>query len=160
MECRKPLVRRRQPPPLGDVLNVLRLTAEQQVTLIALSFRMEGFDVHWNGHHTVRCTGGKGLCLAHSKQLPLRWVGYIHCYISGEGTECALEVTPEAGTKIFGWEEQGNSLRGQLLFVHRARKHKRSPLVVHLKGTVDNVELLPPAKSIEPTFLRLYKVES
>ena len=145
-----------KPPPLGDVLHVERIDGSTVMTCVILSEKPDQYITHWNGRKTIRCRVPKELCEGCQKLMPTRWVGFLHCTNSELRGNFALELTPHAGHQCEAWLEEHSSLRGVLAVVTRLRKTKKSPLNLAFTGFMEGLEGLPPARSTEPTALRLY----
>jgi hypothetical protein len=160
MEARPRWSRNDEPPAPGPVLNVTRVGATDSFTVVVLSHKWSGFNLHWNpvNKRHIFCTIGDpaGECEGHDKKMPFDWSCFLH--VTGRdlvGNE-ALQLTEHGCNQLKKLLTLHGTLRGMILHVARTRKTLRSPVGITLIGVMEGLDGLPKERKLDATAERLY----
>lgn len=151
------LNRSNRPPERGPELFVRRLKANEQIQVVILSDKIDGFLSHWTGTVSVPCTQPVEECEGHLAGFPARWRGYLHVMNLLDGKDFFLELTKGAQDQMEIQLESESSWRGLRIFVKRMGGDA-SRLKVDIQAPWERVtnKPLPPAKDPENSLARLY----
>lgn len=140
---------------------VKRLRASEEVAVVVLSDKMDGFISHWTGSVSIPCVEPADECDGCSKSLPTRWRGYLHCLDLHSGKEYYLEVTRGAYEQIALQLECEQGYRGMRLQIRRMAGDQ-SRLKVQINAPWDKLtnKPLPAYQDPEASLLGLYRKNS
>jgi hypothetical protein len=141
------------------VTPIRKIGATDQVTVVILSPRIQGFNTHWDGDHTEPCLVGDSLCRLCLKKVPRKWTGFLHCFDETTREHCFIELTDFAWERLKKLAADYPSCRGLKVCFVRERKTIRSPVKATILGLEPAHRIQSPERRVEPTLRRIWGLE-
>jgi len=149
-------VREDNPSPASSVVKVQKIGATDTLVGSITSEVIEGYYTHWWGGRTVPHVKGEGLCSPCLAKIGMRWAGFIHLAIPGNGRGVWVELTLTARDELKKFLEKGEALRGLHVSITREGRRLRAPLQFQRLGRVSDTTKLIRCPELRPTLDRLW----
>lgn len=141
------------------VTEIRKVGATDQLAVIVLGTKVHGFGTHWDNGRTVPCTEDRKDCPRCEKQVPFKWVGFLHVYLTSVEEHYFLEMTDFAFARLEKLQGKRPDLRGLKLTVLRERKTIRAPLTFVLLGEASPASLMKVKERLpDETLKRIWNI--
>jgi len=159
------LNRMEEPQKEKGELFIKRLDAGEQIEVVCLSVKPEGFLTHWQPAHGNRkgyslpCTKPIEECEGHVRRLGTRWRGYIHCFELHKGKPLFMEITPETLQNLRCLLGEATIYRG-LVFGFKRMNGKNTRIITTLLAEWARRSHAPLTEplSVEPMLRKLWQM--
>lgn len=148
------------PREAGNCLTIMKLKPQERRTVLVLSDRFQGYDLHWHlgTRRHVRCFKRLGIdaCEGCQTHQPGDWLGFLVVTDLARSAQVLLQLTDFGGRQAECFLTQYGTLRGLVLSVCKDGTTKKAPTVLDFLEQVRDQKDLPHPRSVEPTLLRMW----